>query len=137
MISQPEIMAWLEQFSRWQTYVPTFGGFSVDPVGYFAWQYVNPHMVAVNIRCSANGTSNGTTLTVSAPIAAATRTNAAWNAPVLYWVDNGVAMAAGVAPGRATITSGSNVITLYKDPAGTTWTGANGKRASFTLIYEI
>jgi hypothetical protein len=80
-----------------------------------------------------NGTSNATTFTASAPVAAANITNAVWGTILSVAVDNGTLQ---TTPGRMTIAAGGTTITLRKDTANGAWTNSGNKRAVGLLIYE-
>ena len=117
-------------FSEWS---PTFGGFSVNPKGAHRFTTLGKICVCV-VAHTTSGTSNGVSFTMSAPVQAANIPNGYWGSSHWVTTDNGVDLAT---PGKSYIQGGSGIITLNSNSAGGAWTAANGKRAFFTLIYEI
>lgn len=119
-------------FPAWFAYAPTPGGFSANPTGVYRF-CVNGRKVCVVIRQTAAGTSNATTLTLTAPIVAATVTNMGW-VGFCAAQDNGVNL---TAPGLLTLDSASSTITAYKDMSGGAWTSIGNKLIHRGLIeYE-
>lgn len=115
--------------NTWQTWVPTYTGFSANPVVSAARYSLIGKTCTVHLH-SAAGTSNATTLTVTLPFAAAN--TATFQAPVLV-VDNGF-----VVLGRIITTVNSNVLNVYATAGAGPFTGSGGKAvylAGFT--YEI
>jgi hypothetical protein len=114
-------------------YAPTPTGFSSGPtlLAEFSIQGVICH---VSLFCTGNGTSNATTLTVPAPVAAATLSGMSWRGLLTYTRDNNVVQAT---PGQASIDSAGTSFALYKDSAGTAWTNSGNKAFGFTMDYRI
>lgn len=118
------------QMQAWITYTPTFAGFSVNPT--VVARYIQFGKTCImSIWPSANGTSNATSFTITAPFTAA-NTGTIYTAYTSF-VNNG---SVSSTPGYAQLPSNTNVITLYQAPTLTTWTAANAKSATFTLIFE-
>lgn len=121
--------------TRRLTWAPTLTGYSANPTN-TAYQYqINRETLTCWIREGANGTSNGTGLTMTSPFTAVTLTNGAWDG-FGYGLDNGAALTTTV---RSDIVSAGNVITFFPNGSGSsTWTAANGKRiAAARLEYPI
>lgn len=115
-------------------WTPTLDGFSADPTNCIYRFFIEGRSCTVEIFQATNGTSDDTIFTITPPVTARTLANATWGSTGWYAVDNGAAIST---PTRATIVSGGTVINLYKDVAGAAWTNANGKRAYFSLTYDI
>ena len=121
-------------FPKYFNWSPTLGGFSGNPTNSsYTFQTIGRRCF-VDVRQGSVGTSNGTTLTISAPITAATLTNGQWGACAWAWADNSVA---GTTAARADISTAASTINCYKDISAAAWTAANGKRISFTLGYPF
>lgn len=120
-------------FPQWFNFAPTHGGFSADPTGAYRFSVVG-RLCTYVVRNSANGTSNATSYTITAPFTAAAIANCNWGAACMFVVDGGTTQ---TAPARATIDQNSNVVTITKNMAGNAWTNSGGKRANFTLQFEI
>jgi hypothetical protein len=120
-------------FPGYFTYAPTPTGFSANPtlLAEFTIQGVICHTV---VFCTANGTSNATTVTVPAPVAAATRAGMSWRNVLTYTRDNNVVQAT---PGQALIDSAGTAFSLYKDSSGAAWTSSGNKAFGFTIDYRI
>jgi hypothetical protein len=112
---------------------PTLGGFSSNPTG-AVYKYIQVGKLAIlMVTQSGNGTSNGATFTISAPVASAN--NGINNCTFAVAIDNGVATAT---PVLIVLSPNSSTIDLYSNVAGGgTWTASGGKRTTgFFLIYE-
>lgn len=118
----------------WFNWAPTPTGFSVVPTTTMYKYSTRGNEITAVVRQGTPGTSNLTTFTIPAPVAAATVTNGSWQATTGVTSDNGVALAV---PALVQIASAATAFTLSKDISGTAWTNANGKRANFTIIYEF
>ena len=121
-------------FPDWFNWTPTLVGFSADPANAVYQFTLKGKVCTVTVRQGTAGTSNATNFTITTPIAAATVSNHTWGNTFWAGTDNGVALTAA---GRAIIASAGTVITLGLDISGAAWTNANGKAASFTIIYQI
>jgi len=116
---------------KWQPWSIAFTGFSSNPATPDArWAQVGK-MVTIKMH-PTNGTSNATTLTVTAPIRAFVGTEYA--APGSAVVNNGVNLGA---PGLMLTTSGSATIACYRDVAFSAWTNVNAKTLKGMLSYEM
>jgi hypothetical protein len=121
-------------FPLWFNYSPTWTGFSLNPSGVVARFTLHGKTCYVVIRVGAAGVSNTTTMTVTAPIASLTLTNATWFSAGVG-IDNSVVQAS---PSRASILSGTTTINCYKTMESTsTWTNSGSKAINFTLMYEV
>lgn len=120
--------------SPWLTWSPTLAGFSANPTASSYRYKIDGDQCTVCVRQNTNGTSNATNFTISAPIVAATVTDGNWGTTLVSIIDNGAAVSQAA---RAYILTASSTITLDKDLNSGAWTNVNGKRASFTLTYEI
>jgi hypothetical protein len=116
--------------------------FALAPTGYSAaptdtsYQYqIDGDFNTLYIREATAGTSNGTGLTGTAPLTAATVTNGAWGG-FGTGVDNGANLTTTV---RAAIASAGTTITFNPNGSSTaTWTGSSTKRlATVQLSYQI
>lgn len=117
----------------WQTWVPTIGGFSVNPTGGIYTYSQIGKMVTLAIAMPNAGTSNAATITLSLPVTSANRTSTTW---VGYGsvVDNGVVKAS---PGMITITPASTTLTVVLDFQFSAFTNYGSKRMQYGAItYE-
>ena len=114
----------------WTIYAPTLTGFSANPTSTVYQYKLIMSEVYIRSKQGANGTSNGTGFTMTAPFTAMTLTNASWLTCGMPSTDNGTV---GTTPASVAIVSGSPTINLYKntDLGVTAWTNANGKRVTF------
>lgn len=123
--------------SDWITYSPTLTGFSANPANAsYRYQYMNDkRTINLIVTQATAGTSNATSFQISLPWNAKTVTNAQWGATTWSCTDNGAAL---TVPCQAAITSGGTTVILSKTVAGAggSWTNANGKGASFSIIYQ-
>lgn len=109
----------------WLTWAPTVVGYSANPTSTVYRYKVISENVKIAIREGANGTSNATSLTLTAPFTALTLSNAAWIGQAAG-VDNGASL---TAMSRLSITSASASIVANPNADGASvWTNANGKR---------
>lgn len=120
-------------FGVWQDWTPTFGGFSVAPT--FTARYcLVGKVLFMNLWCSAAGTSNATTFTVSLPGSYVCKTGIDQHGPIVSVVNNGTN---STTAGRYVANSGQTLVNLFRDTSGTSWTNTGGKRASFAIFIEI
>jgi hypothetical protein len=121
--------------TAWADWTPTLSGWSANPTNaVYRYKRIGK-MVVASIRQATNGTSNATTKSITAPVAAATIPNMVW-AEACSATDNGSALATS---SGASIASGSSTINFSKDLSTTTggWTASGGhKIQTCTLIYE-
>ena len=122
--------------SDWYTWIPSPTGYSAVPTNVVYRYRIVGKEVTVQVREVTAGTSNATTMTMTAPFTSLTLSNAGW------WnqgqgVDNSVSL---TTPIMVQIGSGSGTLSFFKDtsPSGTAWTNTNSKRISFVeLKYQI
>lgn len=122
--------------SEFMTWAPAPTGFSAVPTNtIYNYRFVGKEIV-IRYREQANGTSNATTFTATAPFTALTMSNMVWQG-LGSGVDNGSGLTTAV---LATISSASATINFFASPSpsGTAWTNANGKRVGFVeLRYSV
>lgn len=119
-----------EGFPQWFNWDANPQGFSAVPTSTaYRWTVVG-RLITLTYIEGTNGTSNATTFTATAPIAA--QQSAA--VPLGATVDNSALL---TTPGRATLAASSTTITLRSDSANGAWTGSGGKRAIFQIAYEF
>lgn len=122
--------------SEFMTWAPAPTGFSAVPTNtVYNYRFVGKEIV-IRYREQANGTSNATTFTATAPFTALTMSNMVWQG-LGSGVDNGSGLTTAV---LATISSASATINFFASPSpsGTAWTNANGKRVGFVeLRYSV
>jgi hypothetical protein len=117
------------------TYTPTIVGFSANPTNVVYQYYINRKNMTIRSREATNGTSNGTTFTMTTPFTSVTLTNGAWQTIAVPVTDNGTASAT---PGFVQIASAASIISVNRDALVTAWTNANGKRVGyFELTFPI
>lgn len=112
--------------SRRMTWAPAPTGYSSVPTSVVYEYVVDNNFVELFVREAADGTSNATTLTFTAPFVAATLTNMTWGG--FGWGrDNTASLTTTV---RLDAVSASATVTAYPNgSASATWTaGATGKR---------
>lgn len=109
-----------------QPWNPTHTGFSSNPSGGNMTWCQSGRLMTINYQPGANGTSNATGYTITAP--AKLRTDPIFIEGLA--IDNGSVV---TGPLRVDGTTGSTTLTLYTTPGGAAWTNANGKRANFTI----
>lgn len=119
-------------FPQWFSYNPTSTGFSSDPTSVTAKFNIIGKQVTYYVLQGAAGTSNSTSFTISLPVdAASTARTLKYAAQVM---DNGTDQ---TTPGVAEISNTTSVVDVYKNWAFGSWTASGGKKASFTVIYDI
>lgn len=119
-------------FTDW---APTLTGWSVAPTNTLYQYMINSggNMCTVLVRQATPGTSNATSVSLTAPLAARTATNSLWIADAAV-SNNGAAQAT---PAVAYILSASSTIVVDRDYASATWSNINGKSVNFVLQYGI
>lgn len=121
-------------FPEWFNYTPVFTGFSVDPTNIVSRFKIQGRTCTVLHREVTAGTSNSSSFFVTAPVEAATITNAVWGGAMFGADDNGIAFTTAT---KVIINSGASYFILYSNMASLGWNTANGKRANFMISYEI
>lgn len=114
----------------WQPWVFTITGFSVNPTWTNTRWMQQGQTIFILGHKNANGTSNATTWTMTAPIKSRDSRVAGMSAGV---VDNG---AAATTCSATQATASSVTLNIFKDPIGTAWTNANGKACHVWGQYE-
>lgn len=115
--------------SSWQSWTPTFTGFSVNPTGTFVYQIDTYRNILIISITGTNGTSNATGFTFTLPAGI----NAA--AHVQSFVCQGFNSGAGIYAMAVTAASG-NVVTMFTTANGALWTasGTKGVRINCQII---
>jgi hypothetical protein len=121
-------------FPQWFAWTPSWTGFSVNPTTTARFMLVGRKCTVV-VRCTANGTSNATSLTITnAPVTSANvGTGMFWYAAG-SGVDNGTAP---TTPARVFIGNNTATIEANRDFSAANWTSSNGKAVSFALTYQV
>lgn len=120
-------------YPTWFSYTPTFSGFSSSPTVGQARFKVDGASCTLVIHQSANGTSNATTFTITAPIAHAYNGFQILTAAAA--LDNG---SQGSAAPYVLFTGNTSTIEVYKDMTAAAWTASGGKRlTALSGIYRI
>ena len=117
--------------TRRLTWAPAPTGYSTVPTT-TSYQYqIDWDLLTAYIREGSNGTSNATTLTMAAPMAAATVTNGSWYGSG-SGIDSGSALTTAA---RVNIVSGGSTLTFLPNASGTSaWTNSGGKRIAVAQI---
>lgn len=116
-------------FGYWQTYTPTYTGFSVAPSGGVLFATIG-EVLLLSVHPTA-GTSNATGFTITLPSGFVLANNVHSPARI---VDNGVAP---TSPGLVEGITTQAVLTIYKDFAGAAWTASGSKNATFLVAVPI
>ena len=118
-------------YSRRLTFIPAPTGYSSVPTNTSYYYQIHEDQCTVFISEGTNGTSNATTLTMTAPIASATITNGSWSG-YGTGVDNGSTL---TTPVRVSIASAATTLQFNPNASGTSvWTGSAGKRVIVNQI---
>lgn len=120
-------------FPGFFNYAPTCVGFSAQPTDSGYIFHVSGRECVLSVSQLTNGTSNHVDFTIPLPITAASNANTVWIAPI-FCIDNSLVNAT---PGLALINTGASSVRLYSNFAGAGFTPHDGKRAIFTISYEI
>lgn len=116
----------------WQPWTTTFTGFSAAPsITISRWCQIGTTIKVE--QATGNGTSNSTAFSVTLPTKAKNTGTGQGNG---FWVNNGVTIGAGVPGCVADTTASSATLEIRRDPLGTNWTAANGKRGNVAMFYE-
>ncbi len=113
-------------------FTPTNFGFGVQPTGGVYRFSARPGYCKCSVYQPNMGTSNATTFTMDAPMAA--KTGAPYVFAITHCFNNGAIVSGG---GQANIGDGGTVIALYTSMGDATWTASNGKSSSFSLEWQI
>ena len=129
---RPVVLGWM---GTWQSWTPTITGYSANPSGGVYRYCVVGKICYAIIREPNTGTSNATTLTITAPVTAATITGMTWLTTAAL-TDNGTVLTTW---GRGRIGSGESVFTFGLNPAiDGGFTSSGNKRVNiFEIVYEI
>lgn len=119
--------------TEWMYWLPAPTGYSSVPTNTTYLYKIRGKDVICRIREQTNGTSNATTLTMTAPFTAQTISNGFWASSIIA-VDNGSQLQYH---GYVSVATGSATLWLYKDGTGL-WTNTNGKRIPWgEITYPI
>lgn len=120
----------------WFNWAPSYGGFSSDPLLVLARFCVTGRTVQFVYSASGDGTSNGTTFTISLPVKAYDDgvAGSKWTGMCGYSRDNSAALASG---SRWAIQNGGTVVNLYPSSTVANWTASGGKRSYLEGFYEF
>lgn len=120
----------------WFSWAPSYGGFSSNPSLVLARFCVTGRTVHFVYSASGDGTSNGTTFTISLPVAAYNDgvNGSKWTGMCGYSRDNTAALASG---SRWAIQNGGTVVNLYPSSTVANWTASGGKRSYLEGFYEF
>jgi hypothetical protein len=126
-VNQPA--AWPE----WFNYAPTFTGFSAAPAGgIYRWR-ADGRRIEIVIRQTADGTSNATTFTISAPVTAKAITDMTWRG-VAGARDNTAALGDY---SSLRVVQDTAIIDAFTDANVGAWTNSGGKRIlAGAIVYE-
>lgn len=118
----------------WFNWMPSYTGFSANPSG-FALFAVTGRVCSVIVRHNTDGTSNGTGLTISLPIPAASYGGAA--ALTIMLAQGKDAGSVLSSPSMVVVNEGATSAICYKGLAALPWTNSGGKRCSFEGFYPF
>ncbi len=119
----------------WFGWTPTLTGFSANPSPAVYRFAVVGRSCMMLVRHNGDGTSNGTGLTISLPIAAASYGGSGVVAVMLgQGKDAGSVLSA---PSMVVVNEGATSAICYKDLAALPWTNSGGKRCSFEGFYPF
>jgi hypothetical protein len=119
----------VQSIGKYQTWIPTFTGFSVDPTNVVAQYSVNGNMCHVSLTMTA-GTSNATGFTITLPFSAAITTNTLTQ----LVTDNGTNQTAA---GACVVNASSNILNIYKSMTLGGFTASGGKACRLNFMYRI
>lgn len=128
--------------TRVLNWLPTQVGFSVVPTAASClYEYrLDGDRVFVNVEQGANGTSNATSFTLTAPLTSTNTTNYVSLILIPFQVDGGTSESA---KGHVQVGVNSNILQLFRAAtvggatSATGWTNSGNKRARFVLDYRI
>jgi hypothetical protein len=122
-----------EPGGAWQTWTPTYTGFSAAPTGGTYRYKVVGKTVHVAVKTPNNGTSNSTSFTMTLPLTCANIPGMEWQCTLNNLVNNGSV----VGPGFGYLGPNTNIIFFSINSAGAGWTASGGKRINgMYLVYE-
>lgn len=107
-------------YPHWFNWTTSWGGFSANPTGTFIYSILG-NMCSIYYTDASAGTSNGTSLTFTGPVAAL---KTAIMALVVFGKDNGSNL---TTPSHLATTATSATITAYKSFAAAAWTNTSTK----------
>ena len=120
-------------FGSWQSYTPTFTGFSVDPSNVIAHYFRVGGFCHVSVYMGTAGTSNATSFTMSTPITSLDVAGTmVYSNSLAYYQDNGGNV---YGSGRVYITDNSAILVL--NTSAVAWTASGDKKAHFQIAYEV
>lgn len=115
----------------WQTYSPSFTGFSADPAGgIYRYRVFRDGEVELVIRQPNAGTSNLATFTITLPVTAVTDVGMVWQATCRV-MNNGTFVNS---PGYGAVASAGTTLGLFINTGTTAWGTANGKAVDYIRI---
>lgn len=115
----------------WQPFNTTFTGFSVDPAYVFKrWAQVG-RIARIQMRLSANGTSNATNFKFNTPF------KLGFSPDIIGGINMTNNTVALTTIGLIQTTAGSAALDIYSNPAGAAWTGSGSKGSSFDFSCEV
>lgn len=118
-------------YPHWFNFSPTWGGFSVSPSNGFIRYNIVGSMCTYIIMPATGGTSNATSLTITAPVAAAkSHYSAAW----ISGTDNAVNL---TTPCHIETIATSATLSAYKTFYQGAWTGSGSKSIYGSISYEF
>lgn len=116
----------VQKTGQYQTWVPTFTGFSADPTVSNARYSINGKQCHCYVFFTS-GTSNASTFTMTLPAVCA-----------LVEVCSAITIeGATVAAGWARTRAASNIIDCFRTPGTTTWATSGNKNIYFEITFEI
>lgn len=113
-------------------WTPSFTGFSANPASPVGQYWQIGKLVIAMLRLPSTGTSNATSFTISAPVAARTLAGALWGCAAWDATDNG----AYTADVKISIASAASTFTILKGGSTTGWTASGAKAVNFCAWYE-
>lgn len=120
-------------FGTWSDWTITHGGFSAAPTYVARYLVIGKLFIGV-YSCSASGTSNATSYTITLPSGLTAKTGHSQHGTLTSIIDNNT----GLTPaGRFFTTSGSATITFNTNGAGAAWTASSSKRANTIITIEL
>jgi hypothetical protein len=120
----------------WQSWTPTFQGFSVDPPGTFRYMIIGK-MCYVTVRMD-NGTSNGNIFRFNTPTVVSDGGADFYYNSLAYMVNGDtVRFGFGMVQVRSKSVTDPNMFYLSTETGATDWTTSGAKRGNFQVVYEI
>jgi len=117
----------------WQSYSPSFTGFSVDPSDVVARYCQAGNLCYVSVYMGTAGTSNANSFMMSAPLTSKSVTGTMfWYNSLAYYKNNDVVTRGG---GIVRIPESSAIFTLFSTTS--VWVTSGNKIAFFQIAYEV